>query len=108
MLSPEIIARMEAEQRKWLSQQGNRARELIRLAQEPPEYLPIPKQFQRFAIVGSLEFDKPMVRTALFFNTGHSGRYQTIVGSNEAGWKSGWLNGVHDLAELIPPVRSVL
>lgn len=105
MLNPETIARMTLEQKRWLSRQGNRAREIIRLAQEPPEYSPIPKDFQRFAIIGSVEFDKPIVRTALFFGAGHNGRYRTIVGSNEAEWQTGWLNGVRDLAALIPPTR---
>lgn len=106
MLNAETLSKMTSEQRKWLSQQGNRARELIRLAQEPPEYLPVLKPFQRFAIVGSLEFDKPIVRTALFFDCGHVGRYQTVVGHNEAEWRTGWYNGVHGLAELIPPPRA--
>lgn len=107
MLPPEILAKMAFEQRKWLSQQGNRARELIRLAQEPSDYLPVSKAFQRFAIVGSLEFDTPLVRTALFFDCGHTGRYRTVVGSNEAEWRTGWGNGVRDLAALIPPPRAI-
>lgn len=105
MLTPETIARMTKEQKLWLSQQGNRAREIIRLSQEPQEYMPIPKQFQRFAIIGSLEFDKPMVRTALFFDCGHMGRYQTIVGNNEIEWQTGWYNGIDNLAHLIPPAK---
>ena len=107
MLTPETIARMTAEQKQWLSQQGNRAREIIRLAQEPPMYSPIPKDLQRFAIVGSVEFDKPIIRTALFFGSGHSGRHEIIVGSNEAKWSHGWYNGIDELAHLIPPVRAV-
>ena len=107
MLNPKTIARMTTEQKRWLSQQGNRARELIRLTQEPPEYMPIPKQFQRFAIIGSLEFNKPIIRTALFFSCEHTGRYQTIVGNNEAEWQTGWYNGIDNLAHLIPPVRVI-
>ena len=107
MLSPEIISRMTTDQKRWLSQQGNRAREIIRLSQEPPPYSPIPKEFQRFAIIGSVEFDKPMVRTALFFDSGHSGRHKIIVGNNEANWEHGWYNGLTELAHLIPPVRNL-
>lgn len=107
MLSPEIIAKMTPEQRKWLSQQGNRARELIRLAQEPPDYLPVPKAFQRFAIIGSLEYDQPMVRTALFFDCGHVGRYRTVIGTVPQQGTTGWYNAVHHLAERIPPPRII-
>lgn len=96
---------MTPDQRRWLSQQGNRARELIRLSQEPPDYLPVPKAFQRFAIIGSLEFDAPIVRTALFFDCGHTGRYQTLIGAGGQSIETGWYNGVHDLAELVPPPR---
>jgi hypothetical protein len=98
---------MRPEQRKWLSQQGNRARELIRLAQEPPEYLPVPKAFQRFAIIGSLEFDEPRIRTALFFDCGHVGRYRVVIGSNPQPGTTGWYNGLHDLAAMIPPPRII-
>ena len=108
MLSPEIIAKMEPEKRKWLSQQGNRARELIRLAQEPPDYLPVPKAFQRFAILGSVEFDKPIVRTALFFDCGHMGWYRQMVGTQYQDKTVGWYNGVHDLATMIPPPRVMI
>ena len=106
MLNSETIARMESEQRKWLSQQGNRAREIIRLSQEPPEYSPMSKDFQRFAIIGSVEFDQPIIRTALFFDSGHSGRHEIIIGSNEAKWDCGWYNGMDELSHLIPPVRT--
>jgi hypothetical protein len=106
MLSSETIARMTPEQKRWMSQQGNRAREIIRLAQEPPEYSPLHKDFQRFAIIGSVEFDQPIIRTALFFGSGCSGRHEIIIGSNDAKWSRGWYNGMDELAHLIPPVRA--
>lgn len=108
MLSPEIIARMTPEQRRHLSQQGNRARELIRLAQEPPDYLPVPKAFQRFAIIGSLEFDEPRIRTALFFDCGHTGRYRIVIGTKPQPGTTGWYNGLHHLAAMIPPPRIII
>lgn len=77
------------------------------LSQEPREFSLLNKDLQRFAIIGSLEFDKPMIRTALFFNAGHAGRHEIIIGSNEARWDYGWYNGMDELAHLIPPVRSV-
>lgn len=106
MLNKETLSRMLPDQIRCLSQQGVRAREIIRLSQEPPEYSPIPRDFQRFAIIGSVEFDQPIIRTALFFGSGHSGRHRIIVGSNEAEWSYGWYNGMDRLAHLIPPVRA--
>ena len=78
---------------------------LLKLAQEPPDYLPAPKAFQRFVIIGSLEFDKPMVRTALFFDCGHVGRYRTVIGTKPQPGTTGWYNAIHDLAATIPPPR---
>jgi hypothetical protein len=108
MLSDNIIKKMMPEQRKWLSRQGNRARELIRLAQEPPEYLPTPKAFQRFAIIGSLEFDEPKVRTALFFDCGHTGWYRIVIGTKPQPETTGWYNGIQQLASLIPATRIII
>jgi hypothetical protein len=107
MLDPLIIARMNPERRKIMSQQGNRARELIRLSQEPPEYMPIDLcDFKRFVIIGDVSYDKPRIVTGLFFDAGHTGRYELLINGRTEGVPAGWYNGIHKLAERLPSPRA--
>jgi len=108
MLSPEIIARMTPERRKLLSVQGNRAREIIRLSQEPSEFMPFdPCAFKRFAIIADLSYDKPRIVTGLFFDAGHTGRYELLINGRTEGVPAGWYNGIHKLAERLPSPRAM-
>jgi len=107
MLTPEIIARMTPERRKIISREGNRARALIRLSNEPPEYMPIdPRAFKRFVIIGDVSYDQPRIITGLFFDRGHTGRYELLINGRQNGEPAGWYNGVQKLAERLPQPRA--
>lgn len=59
--------------------------------------------FKKFVIMGDVSFDKPRIVTGLFFDRGHTGRYELLINGRTSGESAGWYNGVHKLAERLPP-----
>lgn len=96
---------MTHEQRRRVSLLGVQARELIRLQNEPPEYLPIPHGLQLAFIMLDMRYGMCKYHHALLFQANqYHNRYRWILDNKKQNGLIGWTDAVRSTAALVTPI----
>ena len=104
MFSAEILKKSTEEQRKRISLLGIQARELKRMAFDPPTYPPIPEGLQLAALI--LDFripGKAKMHHAFLFEAGYKNRYEWIRNNKQQSGLIGWHDAIRKTASNIRP-----
>jgi len=104
MFSAESFERMTPEQRNRISLLGVQARELKRMALEPPEYPPIPKGLQLAALFLDFRTGEAKCHHALLFEAGYKNRYEWRRNNKPQPGLVGWHSAVRRTASNIRPL----
>ncbi|MFW1676407.1 hypothetical protein ACFVYJ_01315 [Pontibacter sp. JAM-7] len=105
MISANAFRYMTDEQRQRMSRLGVQARELQRLAQDPPAYPPIPKGLQMAAIMLDFRTPCPVEHSILLFQAGdYKNRYRWMLDNQKQTGLIGWHDAVRNTAKLFRPL----
>ncbi len=94
MIGANVFARMTPEQKRYISLQGVKAKELKRLAQEPGIYRPIPEGLQLAAFFLDFRCDEPRANHVFLFEAGYAKRYEWMMNNNQKDGLIGWHDAV--------------
>lgn len=104
MYSAEIIQRLTPEQRKRISLLGIQAKELKRMALDPPDYPPIPEGLQLVALFLDFRTGKANMHHAFLFSAGKKNRYEWIKDNKPQPGLIGWHDAVRLTASNVRPL----
>lgn len=107
MFGAEILARSTPEQRRWISLLGVQARELKRMALDPPDYPPIPHGLQLAALFLDFRCGKSVMHHAFLFDVGYKHRYAWIRNNKPQDGLIGWHQAVRITAKNVRPLMPV-
>jgi len=104
MFSAELLRKMTPGQRKHITMMGVQARELKRLALDPPDYSPIPEGLQLAALFLDFRTCEPRANHVLLFDAGYKNRYEWILNNVPQPGLIGWHDAVRHAASHIRPL----
>lgn len=105
MFSAEAMRYMNEEQKRRISLLGVQARELKRMALDPPEYPPIPEGLQLAALFLDFRFGDARSHHALLFQASdYKNRYRWIRNNNMQNGLIGWHDAVRTTASNVRPI----
>jgi len=105
LFSAEAMRYMTNEQKRRISLAGVQARELKRMAQERPDYLPIPEGLQMAAIHLDLRYGMDNTHIALLFQKNdYKNRYCWMLDNEKQTGLIGWHDAVRTTAKLCRPI----
>lgn len=105
MFSAESMRYMTEDQKRRISLAGVQARELKRMALDPPDYPPIPEGLQMAAILLDFRCGIDDQHIALLFQKGeYKNRYRWMLDSNKQTGLIGWHDAVRSTAKLFRPL----
>lgn len=108
MFSANSLRKMTPAQRKRISLLGVQAKELKRMALDPPDYPPIPKGLQLAAIFLDFRSGEAKMHHVLLFEAGYKNRYRCIRNNKEVEGLSGWHKSIRRTAENIRPAINTI
>jgi len=106
MFSAKALRYMTEDQRKRIALAGVKARELKRLAQDPPDYPPIPEGLQMAAIMLDFRCSEPREHSILLFQAGeYHNRYRYMLDNKKQDGLIGWHDAVRATAKMFGVIR---